>query len=171
MEIKEMYLMVSDIHGEEEGAELVKRAARHFGVQGILSAGDQCPDPSDQAFYSSLISVRGNCDRFYEYGAVPFPPRVRSIDLLGHRIEITHGDLLSLDDFDLVKGSIFLHGHTHVPMLEEINGIYSVNPGSPSRPRSSEGPTAVLFSEDGLVLFSLLDFSHLRSLSFSSSKP
>ena len=68
-----MHLIVSDIHGSDEGMELVSAAARHFRTDGIISAGDQCPDPLHAAFYSSLIAVRGNCDRFYEYGSLPFP--------------------------------------------------------------------------------------------------
>ena len=48
-------------------------------------------------------------------------------------------------------------------------GIYLVNPGSPSRPRSSSGPTAALFEEDRLSLLSLLDLTILSSLAFSFS--
>ena len=151
------------------GMELVSAAARHFRTDGIISAGDQCPDPLHAAFYSSLIAVRGNCDRFYEYGSLPFPPVSRELQLYGHRVIITHGDRLSPDDFDLRSGDIFISGHTHVPMLSQEDGVVFCNPGSPSRPRSSSGPTAALLSEDGLLLFSLMDFSTIRAIRFSRS--
>ena len=164
-----MHLIVSDIHGSEEGMLLVRQAIEHFHPEGIISAGDQCPDPLYSAFYSSLIAVRGNCDRFYEYYDIPFPPLSREIKLYGKRIVITHGHEAVPDDFDLQKGDIFISGHTHVPELRMEGGIYLVNPGSPSRPRSSSGPTAALFEEDRLSLLSLLDLTILSSLAFSFS--
>ena len=53
--------------------------------------------------------------------------------------------------------------------IEEKNGIYFSNPGSPSRPRSSSGPTCVLFFPDCLSILSLLDFTILRTIAFSHS--
>ena len=162
-----MHLIVSDIHGSEEGMLLVRQAIEHFHPEGIISAGDQCPDPLYSAFYSSLIAVRGNCDRFYEYYDIPFPPLSREIKLYGKRIVITHGHEVAPDDFDLQKGDIFISGHTHVPSLYEEDGVVFCNPGSPSRPRSSSGPTAAALSDEGLFLFSLLDFSTLKAIRFS----
>ncbi len=162
------YIITSDIHGEGEGIMLIKRAASHYKAEGILSAGDQCPR-DDDPFWKSLIAVRGNCDRFYEYGDIPFPPLSRREEIYGRTIVMTHGDRMYTDDFDLKIGDIFISGHTHVPVLKEENGIYIVNPGSPSRPRSSSGPTAVLFDALGLCLFSLLDLTILSKLAFSSS--
>ena len=162
-----MHLIVSDIHGSEEGMLLVRQAIEHFHPEGIISAGDQCPDPLYSAFYSSLIAVRGNCDRFYEYYDIPFPPLSREIKLYGKRIVITHGHEAAPDDFDLQKGDIFISGHTHVPSLYEEDGVVFCNPGSPSRRRSSSGPTAAALSDEGLFLFSLLDFSTLKAIRFS----
>lgn len=162
-----MHLIVSDIHGSDEGMLLVRQAIEHFHPEGIISAGDQCPDPLYSAFYSSLIAVRGNCDRFYEYYDIPFPPLSREIKLYGKRIVITHGHEATPDDFDLQKGDIFISGHTHVPSLYEEDGVVFCNPGSPSRPRSSSGPTAAALSDEGLFLFSLLDFSTLKAIRFS----
>ena len=163
------YLIVSDLHGSESGIELVKSAVKRYKPIEIISAGDQCPDPFEP-LYSSLIAVRGNCDRFYEYGSIPFPPLFRKMRIFGHRTVITHGDRLTTDDFDLKKGSVFISGHTHIPELEEQEGIYLLNPGSPSRPRSSSGPTAGLFLEDRLEIVSLLDFKLLSALAFSKEK-
>ena len=162
-----MHLITSDIHGSAEGVKLLQEAAAHFGTSATISAGDQNPDPSASSFYSSLISVRGNCDRYYEYDGIVFPPQTRELRLYGHDVIITHGDRLSPGDFHLKEGDIFISGHTHVPELIERNGIYFCNPGSPSRSRSSAGPTAALLSDEGLFLFSLLDFGILKAISFS----
>lgn len=162
-----MYLIVSDIHGSESGISLIRKASRHFRTEGILSAGDQCPDYMSAAFISSLISVRGNCDRFYEYEGMAFPPRIRELTICNHGVIMVHGDISSPSDFSLRNGDIFISGHTHVPQLYEEEGVVFCNPGSPSRPRSSEGPTAAVLSADGIELFSLLDFSILKAIRFS----
>ena len=163
------YLIVSDIHGSAEGVKLIQEAARRFNAEGIISAGDQCPDGALPGFWRSLIAVRGNCDRYYEYMDMPFPPASRTERIYGRNVTITHGDRLWMDDFQLTSGDIFISGHTHVPVLEERNGIYIVNPGSPSRPRSSSGPTAAVFEPSGIFLLSLLDLTVLSSLAFSAS--
>ncbi len=164
--IKSCYLIVSDIHGSDEGIALVKKAIAHFNPTQIISAGDQCPNPFEP-LYSNMLSVRGNCDRFYEYDNLPFPPIEREISLFGRKCIITHGDRFSYEDYNLPDGAIFISGHTHVPMLRKVNGIYLLNPGSPSRPRSSSGATAGLITSEGLELISLLDFKPLSALAFS----
>lgn len=159
-----MHLIVSDIHGSYQGMELVMNAVKTFMPESIISAGDQCPDPMYSSFYSSLIAVRGNCDRFYEYMDTPFPPVSREMDIYERHIAITHGDRLSSSDFDLKEGDIFISGHTHVPLLEKKNGIYFCNPGSPSRPRSSYGPTAAILDNTHIALISLMDMHVLKAI-------
>ena len=159
-------LITSDIHGSRDGIELINGAVRKFRPECIISAGDQCPDEENAAFFSSLKAVRGNMDRYYEYGKLPFPPLSFTMEAYGRKITVTHGDRLSPEDFPLMPGDIFISGHTHVPMLEMRNGIYICNPGSPSRPRSSEGPSAALLSESGIALLSLLSLGFFRTLSF-----
>lgn len=159
-------LITSDIHGSRDGVRLLQNAIRKFRPESIISAGDQCPDEENASFFLSLIAVRGNCDRFYEYGNIPFPPVSLTMEAYGHRITVTHGDRLWLDDFQLNSGDIFISGHTHVPILKMENGIYICNPGSPSRPRSSEGPSAALLDDSGLSLISLLSLEPLRTLPF-----
>ncbi len=164
----ECYLIVSDIHGSDIAIELIKKAIERYKPIEILSAGDQCPNPFEP-LYSELVSVRGNCDSFYEY-ETPFPPLFRKMRIFGKDCVITHGDKYSYKDFELERGSVFISGHTHVPNLEERDGIYLLNPGSPSRPRSSSGPTAGLFLPDRLEIISLLDFTQISALAFSSRK-
>ena len=87
---------------------LVMKAAGKYNPAAIISAGDQCPDPLYSSFYSSLIAVRGNCDRYYEYMGVAFPPVSREMEIYGRRLVITHGDRMSLSDFGLSSGDIFV---------------------------------------------------------------
>lgn len=166
---EQRYLITSDIHGDEIGLGLIKKAIERLEPTLVISAGDQCPDIYE-GLYSELLSVRGNCDRFYEYGTIPFPPLFRRMRLFDRDVIITHGDRYWYDDFQMEEGSIFISGHTHVPGIRIENGIYLFNPGSPSRPRSSSGPTAGLLTEASLSIFSLMDFEIISALSFSDLK-
>lgn len=161
---KEAVLITSDIHGDKEGIKLLEKITSIFNIKMILSSGDQCPSPYTP-FYSSLVSVRGNSDSSYYYIDSPLPPLYREITIFNRRIIMTHGHAMKSSDFKLKKGDIFIEGHTHTPHLFEKNGIYFLNPGSPSRPRSSEGPTAALLFESFLTLLRLIDFSFFSSKS------
>ena len=116
-----------------------------------------------------VLSVRGNCEAEVDQMVLPFPVLSESAMVFadGMRIFMTHGDRMWADSFSIRPGDVFISGHTHVPMLEERDGIYFCNPGSPSRPRSSAGPSAALLDERGLSLLSLLDLRVFSSLSFS----
>ncbi len=158
-------LIVSDIHGSEKGISLVVKAIMELRPEMTLSAGDQCPEPRFASFFASLVAVRGNCDRFFDYTGT-FPPVSRTIELYGRRVFMAHGDTLCEDDFDMEEGDVFVSGHTHVPHLEKRGRIYLCNPGSPSRPRTSAGPTAALMDEKALRIVALPSLSVLASLSF-----
>ncbi len=158
-------IIISDAHGDKDAMRRIREAERYFSSDGIISAGDLTPDPTDPLF-SSIDGVRGNCDRFYEYGSLFFPPLERTLTLYGKKVYITHSHL----PFEISEGvDVVITGHTHVPHLEKKGGIYFLNPGSISQPRSSSGPTFALFFETSIALFSLLDFKPIKSLSFSSS--
>ena len=90
------------------------------------------------------------------------------INKFGRRIIAVHGN-----DYPSIvpeKGDIVLYGHTHVAKAEGKNGVYYCNPGSPSRPRSSLGPTFGVLDEEGFSILSLLDFKSISTLTFSSSQ-
>lgn len=158
-------LVISDVHGDKEAMERVREAERYFRSERIFSIGDLCPDPYDPVFYQ-LEGVRGNSDRFYEYGPLPFPPLTLTLEIYSKRIFLTHGHL----DIEIPQGTdIVITGHTHVPSLRRRDSLYYLNPGSVSLPRSSSGPTAALITPSRLSVFSLLDFNEIMSLSFSSS--
>lgn len=71
-----------------------------------------------------LRVVRGNCD---EYAAWPL---TLDFELAGHRFHLEH-----IPSRVAPKGSdFFLHGHTHVPRDETINGVRFLNPGCITRP-------------------------------------
>lgn len=158
-------LVFSDVHGDREAMRRIRKAAEHFSSERLLSAGDLCPDPWDPIFYS-IEGVRGNSDRFYEYGTLPFPPLVYTTEIYGRKVTITHGHT----PVDIPPDSeLLITGHTHIPFIGKKGELYLLNPGSASLPRSSEGATFALFTPSFLSLFALEDFREIRSLSLSSS--
>lgn len=161
---KERILVFSDVHGDEMAIAKIREAERVLCTNILLSLGDLCPDPYNP-IWRGILGVRGNMDRFYEYGDLPFPPKELVLNLGERRIIALHGD--DYPSSPIQKGDIVLSGHTHVPKMVEKNGVYYLNPGSPSRPRSSSGPTFGVLEEECFSIFSLLDFNRISTLTFS----
>lgn len=164
---KERILVFSDVHGDETAMMRIKEAEKELETNMLLSLGDLCPDPYNP-LWRGIVGVRGNMDRFYEYGDLPFPPRELILCQEGRRIIAIHGH--EYPSITPERGDIVLYGHTHVPKQEEREGVYYCNPGSPSRPRSSSGPTFGVLDNESFSLFSLLDFKRISTLIFSSSQ-
>ena len=81
--------------------------------------------------------VRGNCDF-----CSPLPGET-TICAKNHRIFVTHGHMYGVkmglqhlaDRAKTLGADIALYGHTHMPILTEIDGVTILNPGSLSEPR------------------------------------
>lgn len=98
--------------------------------------------------------VSGNCDFFSNYPA-------SGIETVGgHKIFYTHGHTLGVKHGtdNLIKTArlngckIALYGHTHVSQILYEDGIYIVNPGSCSEPRSGVPSYAVIDIEENGIM-------------------
>ena len=75
----------------------------------------------------------------------------------GRILFLTHGHLFNKENCPpLNKGDVFLSGHTHIPVFEEENEVYFVNPGSVSMPKNGSCNSYVIY-EDKEFLFKDLD--------------
>ncbi|HEY3841505.1 MAG TPA: metallophosphoesterase family protein [Bryobacteraceae bacterium] len=93
----------------------------------IWHLGDVCsPDILDSLRMLGLKVrvVRGNCD-----GCVAWPLTL-DFELAGHRFHLEHIPTR----WAPADSDFFLHGHTHVPRDETINGVRFLNPGCITRP-------------------------------------
>ncbi|NLZ77371.1 MAG: YfcE family phosphodiesterase [Spirochaetales bacterium] len=168
-----MLLITADIHGSTEALKELVDIAESRRVERVLVAGDLCPreDPVFASLLSrlpGLVLVRGNSDisRQYARTHIHLPPLVRTLTYLGRPITLTHGHV----DVPYTVGGIVISGHTHIPHLEEDRkGTLWLNPGSPSRPRSSSGATYALIDKAGVRIHRLGDHSPLLSHRFASS--
>ena len=65
----------------------------------------------------------------------------------------THGHQHNTDNPPMLKqGDVLLHGHTHVPVLEEFDGKYYINPGSVSIPKENSAHSYMVL-EDGVFFW------------------
>ncbi|MBT8402505.1 MAG: metallophosphatase family protein [Gemmatimonadetes bacterium] len=138
--------VVSDTHGllRPEVLSLLE-GARH-----IIHAGDV----GDPAILETLgriaptTAVRGNTDR----GPLASLPLTAALEVEGHATYVIHipEDL----DVDPVAAglAVVIHGHTHRPRVEWIDGVLHLNPGSIGPRRFSLPITMarVYFDEGGL---------------------
>lgn len=156
----EKYLVVSDIHGDADGAEIVLKAAERHQPDFILCLGDilyhgprnDLPEhyaPKKvivmmNSLTEKMIAVRGNCEAEVDQMVLNFPCMAdyNIVPYAGKRIFMTHGHIYSPEKLPaLNQGDIFLSGHTHIPAAYVKNGIYLLNPGSVSIPKGGHPRT------------------------------
>ena len=134
-------LVVSDNHGYFKELQQVIEKETPFDM--LLHCGDICGELHMALDYNApftVHAVQGNCDR-----PGVFPP-CEVIDVPSHRILLEHGHMLGIKiGYDrIVKKAkengcdIALYGHSHVPGIEEQDGVYLLNPGSVVEPRTED---------------------------------
>lgn len=138
-------LVLSDthrnLHNTKDIFENLKDA-----VDIVVHLGD-CDDDMEffKAKYTNLnfYGVAGNCD-FLSAG-----PDEYDFVVNGRRIVLTHGSRQNVKGgygglIDLAKekgADVCLFGHTHFPIILELDGVLLMNPGSPSMPRGVNFPS------------------------------
>lgn len=157
-ENKTRLLVVSDTHGRTKNLEKV--LARVSPIDYLLHLGDVGIDTYaiERLVNCPCCFVAGNNDFFSSL------PKERVVKICGQTIFMTHGHnyYVSSQKGLLCRvaaeqgATIALFGHTHIPYLEEMNGLMLANPGSISLPRQADHlPSYLLItlSGDGNVLY------------------
>ena len=144
-------LVVSDTHGQDENLERVVMSESPFDA--FIHCGDV---EGRENFIEALVEcnccmVSGNNDFFSDL------PKDDKIVLNGNRIFVTHGhgygvsfDNSGVADAARCRGcNIAMFGHTHVPVIEDVYGVLTINPGSLSYPRQPDRrPSYVILDID-----------------------
>lgn len=109
------------------------------GADAIVHAGDMTSD-DDRKTLCALAPVYqclGNNDICYHYGS-DVTRRVR-FSLSGIEGVVAH----YYEDLEPERDAcrLAICGHTHRPHIETVSGILYMNPGSPTYPRTTLGPT------------------------------
>ncbi len=138
--------VVSDTHHDNSSIREVLSSIENADV--LIHLGDNVIDALflKERFKGESYYVKGNCDGWNS------APKELLIDIKGIKIFATHGDGYGVkisDTMLLVEAKergadIALYGHTHIPTVEEKQGIWVINPGSPSLPRMSKASIAFI---------------------------
>ena len=170
-------LIASDLHGSKRASEKIIELDQKFHFEKIILLGDinysgaRNVPPLDYYPISvcenlskvsdRLIIIRGNCDsRVDEFVLKLKFEDILNINLNNHRVILTHGDLYDENNTLLLKGDIFMYGHTHIFALEKSeNGYFILNPGSLTLPKGGNPKSYAIYdlSDDSIALFDIDD--------------
>ena len=156
------FLIASDIHGAFPSAERLAGIYETGDFDQILLLGDLLyhgPRNDLPAGYApkevirilsrlsdAIITVRGNCEAEVDQMVLPFPVLSDSAMIFADNLKIfmTHGH--SITPEKAPKGiDCFFSGHTHIPVLEEKDGVLFLNPGSVSIPKGGYDPSYAIW--------------------------
>ena len=151
-------LVVSDSHGSSAALTTVLEWTRNAGVDAFDAAvflGDGYEDldlaSARAGFALPWHAVRGNGD--YQSSI----PDNMMLEISARKFFLSHGNRYNVREGCKTIAAIArktgaeaaLFGHTHIPYCATVDGIFLLNPGSISRPRSNTGCTfAVLECPD-----------------------
>lgn len=166
-------MFVSDIHGSYSAIKRVidifeeEKADKLVILGDILYHGPRNPlpeghNPKEVAillnqYKDSIIAVRGNCDAEVDQMVLDFDVMSTYTRLYidGRCFFLTHGHHYDREHLpSLNKGDVFVYGHYHIPVLDEDNGIYIVNPNSVSLPKQGEKGYAI-YDNNKITLYNL----------------
>lgn len=178
-----MKLMIaSDIHGSAYYCEQLISAYKKENPDRLLLLGDLLYHgprndlPRDYApkkviamlneLKDKILCVRGNCEAEVDQMVLDFPVLAEYCIIYdgGRMIFATHGHVFNKASLPaLQKGDILLHGHTHVPVCEELeNGAVYINPGSVSIPKE-ESQHSYIILENSRFAWKNLDGEEYKS--------
>jgi putative phosphoesterase len=143
-------IIFSDTHGNYNLAAEALIAAGHVDL--IFHLGDVASDAAmlEQIFSRPVGKVAGNCD------PPGILPRELSTEIETVRVLLTHGDsynvksgLMSLRQRAVATNSqVVLYGHTHNAVVDEIDGILFINPGSLHQDSSFKSYARLIIEND-----------------------
>lgn len=175
------WMIASDLHGSLSACRKMLARFEAEQAERLLLLGDllyhgprnDLPDEYDpkgvigllNAQKENLLCVRGNCDAEVDQMVLEFP--ILSDSLLffvgGHTVFATHGHIFNAQNRPpLHRGDVLLHGHTHIPVLEQQDGWTLLNPGSVAIPKNGSIPSYFIM-EDGVFTLRALEDGRVLS--------
>lgn len=168
------WLIASDIHGsaywcgklidainrESPGRVLLLGDILYHGPRNDLPR-DYSPKAAAEMlnrFSADIMCVHGNCEAEVDQLMLDFPILAEYALICTEKfprrlIFATHGHHFNCENLPpLHPGDILLHGHTHVPVIEEYENYVYLNPGSVSIPKN-DTPNSYMTFENGLFLW------------------
>ncbi len=143
--------IISDLHGSAEYCRQMIDAFVNEHADKLVILGDVLyhgPRNDQPEVYSpkavtamletvkeKILCISGNCDAEIDKEILPFPVAsdLGVIFVDGLNIYLAHGHKRPPI---LMKGDVYITGHTHIQLNEVENGYYHLNPGSVSIPKA-----------------------------------
>ena len=124
--------VISDSHGNKDSINKIKKKINNADVLLFLGDGENDLAEITNDFTGEVFAVRGNCDITGKY------PEEQILEIQGKKIFICHGHRYNVKygynsiyyRGKEIGADIVLFGHSHIPIIEEYNGIILMNPGS-----------------------------------------
>lgn len=162
------YLIVTDIHGSINSAEIIIDKFNKHNCDKILILGDilyHGPRNDLPNYYNpkqvvnllnkysdKIIAVKGNCDAEVDQMVLNF----KIFD--EYRFDgfiLTHGH--HLDELDLENANVVLFGHTHINKLYKENNVTFINVASITIPKENCPRTYGVLANNVITLYDLND--------------
>lgn len=167
-----MKLMIaSDLHGSALYVKQMLEAFDREQADKLLLLGDllyhgprnPLPEQYDPKAVAAMLNerkqqilcVRGNCDSEVDQMMLEFPILADyCIVAAGKRMVFaTHGHHYNETTLPMLQpGDVLLHGHTHIPVLENRGAYILANPGSVTLPKQNSLRGYLLLEEQLLIL-------------------
>lgn len=141
--------VISDTHIPSRARAIPARVTEAFaGVELILHAGDvSVQAPLDElATIAHVWAVAGNVDDPALRASLPEQVR---LDLLGLTLGMVHDSGPTTGRRERMRRRfpgcrVVVFGHSHIPVIEDRDGLLLLNPGSACDPRRAKVPTVAL---------------------------
>ncbi len=149
------FLVFSDSHGRREP---MQELYHQYPNDGVIHLGDYITDARwllERTNGHPVYMVKGNCD-FTAQGPEEQILELGGVKILmvhGHRQGVKSGYGVALAVAKRAGAQAVLFGHTHIPFMEEREGILMMNPGALSSPFGNYG---IIEIEDQKVKGALL---------------
>ena len=107
---------------------------------------------------NTLLFAHGNCDSEVDNMVLEHPIQTPYVlaHLSGKRVVLSHGHYF--DDADYIttvakrfKADVMIYGHIHIPVLEKIDNIIYLNPGSPALSKTVDKRGTVALWQNNII--------------------
>lgn len=167
-------LFISDVHGIKTNLPKIKKRFEELNCDKLVVLGDlYYTSPRNkmieeydmdfvkdflESFKDKLICIKGNCDSEFDIMISKFPiiNDLGLIKTINEDLYITHGHIYNESNWQK-SNSILIYGHLHTPFIKEIETNIYINPGSISLPRTTIGPTYLVYDEENFIIYDMND--------------
>lgn len=111
-----------------------------------------------------LVAINGNCDAEVDQMISTFTfVKNKEMEINGKKVYFHHGhhEVVNKDAYDII-----FSGHTHIGVLDKIDGVIYANPGSISLPKAENSQGYMIFDENGIKHYDLLTNNLIKEIKF-----